>query len=441
MCNTHAARHLQPRHLRPRHLKSSATRRDVLRFTLGGLGIAALGPVAMRHMPVATGAPQNVTRVLLINMIGGNDGLNTVIPRTLAAYYSRRPTIQIPPGQELLLTGGANPTTQIGLHPTLDQIRALWLEGSVAAIQRVGYPSENLSHFTSSDIYSYGVRNDFGSLGIDPSGWIARYADLHAPTPMGAVAVGVGRPLDFVGGSSNPFLVQNLAGFQFQSDPGNPNDQQHRLQVVQDVLSSFGGVGLSQESKTAIELGHQLSAQVQTAVSNFTTGVTFPTTNIGGFLRDAATLIEGGFETRLFYTGFGGFDLHGAQGAGVGAHATLLTRLDDAVGAFVQDMKNRGQWNNTRIVIHSEFGRRNYENASDGTDHGHGNCFLVLGGGINGGTHGVDLTPSDLLAEYPTYAVDFRDVYRDVLENHLGVPDADSVFPEAQPISTNLGIA
>lgn len=436
MCNHHASRHLKPR-----HLKSSATRRDVLRFTLGGLGLAALGPVAMRNMPVATGAPQNITRVLLINMIGGNDGLNTVIPRTLAEYYSRRPTIQIPAGQELMLTGGANSTSAIGLHPTMDQIRALWLEGSVAAVQRVGYPSENLSHFTSSDIYSQGVRNDFGSLGILPSGWIARYADLHAPTPMGAVAVGVGRPLDFVGGTSNPFLVQNLDGFEFQADPGNPNDQQHRLQVVQGVLSGFGGVGLSQEAKTALELGHQLTAQVQAAVSGFTTAVTFPTTNIGGFLRDAATLIEGGFETRLFYTGFGGFDLHGAQGAGVGAHATLLQRLDDAVGAFVQDMKNRGQWNNTRIVIHSEFGRRNYENASIGTDHGHGNCFLVLGGGINGGTHGPALVPSDLQSEYPTYAVDFRDVYRDVLENHLGVPDADPVFPEAQPISTNLGIA
>jgi uncharacterized protein (DUF1501 family) len=259
---------------------------------------------------------------------------------------------------------------------------------------------------------------------------------------MGAVAIGVGRPLDFVGGTSNPFLASSLAAFNFQGDPGaTAQDAQHRLEVVQNVLAGYAGAGVSAEAKTALELGQQLAGQVQLAVANYTTAVTWPATNIGNFLRDVSTLVEGGFETRLFYTGFGSFDHHAGQGAGTGIHATLLGRLDDAVGAFAQDMKNRGQWENTRIVIFSEFGRRNYENASLGTDHGGGSEWLELGGGLNGGSHGPDIVSGDLTGEFPAYAVDFRDVYRDVLENHLGVPSADAVFPEAQPITNVLGIA
>jgi uncharacterized protein (DUF1501 family) len=432
MCNKHHRLHV------PR----GTSRRDVLRFTLGGLGLAALGPLAMRRMPVASGAPQNRTRAVFLNLIGGNDGFNTVIPRDHQTQYDAlRPDIKITADQQLLLDQGPNATTRYGLHPALDQIRALWNEGAVAIVNRVGYPDANLSHFTSMDVQSYAVRGSFGPLGIPASGWIARYADLFAPTPMGAVAIGVGRPLDFVGGTSNPFLASSLANFRFQSDPNYPQDAQHRLQVVQNVLAAYGGVGVSGEAKTALELGQQLADQVQQAVANYTTGVAWPASNLGNFLRDVSTLIEGGFESRVFYTGFGSFDTHAGQGAGAGIHNTLLQRLDDAVGAFAQDMKNRGQWDNTRIVVFSEFGRRNYQNASTGTDHGEASSWIVIGGGLSGGVHGPDIVAGDLAGEWPTYAVDFRDVYRDVLENHLGVPSADAVFPEAQPITNVLGIA
>jgi uncharacterized protein (DUF1501 family) len=432
MCNKHHSLHL------PR----GTSRRDILRFTLGGLGLAALGPLAMRRMPVASGAPQNLTRAVFLNLIGGNDGFNTVIPRDHQAQYDAiRPDIKIPSGLQLLLDQGPNATTHYGLHPALDQIRALWNEGSVAIVNRVGYPDPNLSHFTSMDVQSYGVRGSFSPLGIPASGWIARYADLFAPTPMGAVAIGVGRPLDFVGGVSNPFLANSLANFRFLADPNYLQDAQHRLQVVQNVLAGYAGAGVSGEAKTALELGQQLADQVQQAVTNYTTAVAWPATNLGNFLKDVATLVEGGFESRLFYTGFGSFDTHAGQGADAGTHAILLQRLDDAVGAFAQDMKNRGQWDNTRLVVFSEFGRRNYQNASIGTDHGGGSEWLVIGGGLNGGVHGPDIVSGDLAGEWPTYAVDFRDVYRDVLENHLGVPNADAVFPEAQPITNVLGIA
>lgn len=430
MCRTHS-----------RHLPHGTTRRDVLRFTLGSVGLAALGPAFLKRLPTASGAPQNLTRLICINMVGGNDGLATVVPRNLQAQLDAlRPTIKITSGAQLLL-GGPNANAAYGLNPALDGIQALYDLGEVAIVNKVGYPQANLSHFTSQDVYSYGVRGSFGPLSIPVSGWIARYADAHAQTPMGAVSVGMGRPLDFVGGSSNPFLASSLANFQFLSDPGYTADAAHRLQTVQNVLGGYSGTGASAEAKAALDLGQQLAGQIQAAVGSYTTAVTFPSTQLGGFLRDVSTIIQGGFETRVFYTGFGSFDTHSGQaGTGNGSQGQQLGRVDDAVAAFVQDMKNRGQWDNTRIVIFSEFGRRNYENASGGTDHAEGSCAFVLGGQLNGGVKGPDLASGDLTGDAVPYAVDFRDLYRDVIENHLG-GSATPVFPETQPTNTALGIA
>jgi uncharacterized protein (DUF1501 family) len=431
MCRTH----------RQRHLPQGTSRRDVLKFTLGSIGLAALGPLWMKRLPGATGAPQDLTRLICINLVGGNDGLNTVVPRNLQSQYDGlRPNLKIASGSQLLLDSGPNATTAYGLHPALDGIKALWDLGEVAIINKVGYPTANLSHFTSQDVYSYGVRGSFGALGIPISGWIARYADLYAQTPMGAVSVGMGRPLDFAGGSTNPFMASSLASFSYAPDIQYQLDAAHRLQAVNDVLAGFSGTGASAEAKAAIEIGQQLAGQMQAAVQTFVSPVTFPNTNIGGFLRDVAVLIEAGFETRVFYTGFGSFDTHAGQGQTSGVQATLLGRVDDAVAAFVQDMKNRGQWNNTRIVIFSEFGRRNYENASMGTDHAEGSVAMVLGGGISGGMKGPDLVTNDLSGEAVPYGVDFRDIYRDVIENHLGA-SATPVFPESQTFNTALGIA
>ncbi|MFM8386925.1 MAG: DUF1501 domain-containing protein [Planctomycetia bacterium] len=431
MCNRHDRTHL------PRQ----ASRRDVIRLALASLGMAALGPSVLRRLPVAHAAPQSITRLVLVNLVGGNDGLNTVIPRTLSEYYTRRPTIRVPAGQELALTGGANPTSLYGLHPSLTRLRSLWLEGSAAVVQRVGYPSWNQSHFESSDIYSYGVRNGFGTLAVPQGGWIGRWCDQYAPTPLGAVALRAGRPTDFAGASTGLFTANDLASFLYNADPAYPEDQAHRLGVVQQVLDSHATPGLSQDAREALGLGQQLADQLQAALAAYTTGVTWPTSTLASSLRDAAVMIQGGFETRIFYVQTGGFDLHGAQGAATGSHATLLASLDAALGAFVQDMKDRNLWNTTRIVVHSEFGRRAYENGSNGTDHGHGNAWFVLGGGIQGGSHGPDLASADLQGEFPGYAVDFRDVWRDMLANHLGSGDLTQVFPESQPTSTALGIA
>ena len=150
-------------------------------------------------------------------------------------------------------------------------------------------------------------------------------------------------------------------------------------------------------------------------------------------------LVQGGFETRIFYTGIGGFDTHSAQGAGAGALGTLLSYVDDAVGSLVQDFKDMGVWNDAAIVLITEFGRRSYENGSQGTDHGHAFCEMVIGGQVKGGIYGPDLVNADINAEYPSYAVDFRSIYKEVLANHLGA-DPAPVFPEPLVKNTSLGL-
>ncbi len=163
------------------------------------------------------------------------------------------------------------------------------------------------------------------------------------------------------------------------------------------------------------------------------------TYNIHRYMQDIARLVQHGFETRVFYTGFGGFDTHSSQGQGTGRQADLYERLDTALGAFKADMQAFGAWDDTVVIVTTEFGRRNFKNGSDGTDHGHAHCTLLAGGAVNGGAYGPDVTTTDLEENWLKYQVDFRDVYREVIDDHLG-GDGSAVFPESQEKNVTLGI-
>lgn len=431
----------------PSSLPSNVSRRSLLRGAAAGAGLVALGPLGGRWMQAAKGAPAGDPFLVLLNQYGGNDGLNTVLPVTLTQYYERRPGLAIEAADALDLNVGPGANSTYRLHPALQNIHQLFVDGNVALVNKVGYPRANLSHFTSEDIYSYGVRGGFPSLGIAQSGWIARFADRYAPTAMGAVSVGVGRRRDFVGGNTNSFLVDRLSGFQFQPDYSYRNDHAKRLQTIRDLLASRTRTGLSGSVSDALAQGHELTDQIQAAVADYEAFGSTADYKGGGEqehhiqrnLRDVATLVNAGFETRIFYTGHGGFDTHGTQGGATGKHADILGRMDAGVGAFVQDMKAMGVWDKTVIVIISEFGRRNYVNGSGGTDHGHGSCFLVIGGAVRGGVYGPDLTDEDLEAEYLSYGVDFRDIYREILAKHIGVNPA-AILPESQETNVTLGL-
>lgn len=429
MCNRHPAH---------RHLPKGVTRRDVLKVATAAAGLVALGPMK-GLIPTAYGAPLTQKRMVVMNLFGGNDTLNMVIPHTLAPYYERRGAMAIAANDALSLAGGPGTSTYL-LHPRMTEIQSLWNDGDVAIVQRVGYPSANLSHFTSQDIFSKGVRNGFPQS-IPHSGWIARYADRNAPTPLGAVSIGVGRPLDFIGGSTNPFLVNSLSSFRLNGGTGRTH--LHRAGTAKTMLDGFGGAGNTKEARDALDQAYQLADQVQDAVATYDSQVSYTYVNpdngddttprISQRMRDIARLIQAGFETQVFFTGTGGYDTHGDQ---LPRHATLLTEVDRSIGSFAADMKAMGVWEDMVICIITEFGRRNFVNGSDGTDHGHAYCELLIGGGVRGGAYGPDLTEEDLNRNYPLHAVDFRDIYHEVLANHMGAQDLGYVLPENDP--TNL---
>ncbi|MCE9638456.1 MAG: DUF1501 domain-containing protein [Planctomycetes bacterium] len=422
-------------------LPKNITRRDVMRASLLSAGLMALGPIG-RRASEASGAPlTGHKRLVVINMSGGCDTLHMVIPVGLAQYSVQRGAITVPSSSALALNGNS----LYKLHPSMPRVQGLWNSGDAAAVQRVGYPTANLSHFESQDIFSYGVRNGFGPLGINPSGWIARYADLNTSTPLGAVSVGFGRPLDFVGGTTNPLLVSSLAGFKL-TGTGSTNARLYRIEKARSILQASSTTGLASEAKSALSSAHDLTSQVATALSGHTTylstaGVTWPNTTIANRMKDIAALIQGGFETRIFYTGFGGFDTHGGQGAASGgALPPLFSQLDGAIGAFSDEMKALGVWDDVMIVVITEFGRRTGVNGSAGTDHGHAFSSLLLGGAISGGSsYGPDLTDADLTnsSGYLSYGVDFRSIYKEVLKDHLGA-DPIPVFPEPLAIENVL---
>lgn len=433
MCNSH-------------RFGKNASRRDILRFTLAGMGVAALGPWNRGLLGTASGAVAAQNTLSIINMFGGCDSLNMVIPTTRQRYYERRPTIQIPVSQQLALTGGPSPTTQYTLNPRMTRIQGMWNDGDVALVTLVGYPDANGSHFESEDIWSSGLRQGSGGLTAPVSGWIARYADQNAPTPLGVMSLGIGRRRDFSGGSTNPLQLGRLRDFRFLSDGTYANNHTHRINTIRQVLQNQPTTGMTGEARAALDSAHQLVDQVQAAQAAYTSTVVYPNTGLASSLKDGARLIQAGFPTRILYSGFGGFDTHSdqnaldANGLVVGSHANLMATLDGAVGAFADDMKAMGAWSRTAIVVISEFGRNNFENGSFGTDHGAALNLLVIGGAVNGGAYGPALTDAMLTEETLLYQVDFRDVYRELLTDHLGAGSLATVFPESQEHSTVLGL-
>ena len=419
------------------HLPKNVSRRDLLRFTMAGAGIAALGPLTRGTIPFASGAPlSNHKRLIIINCYGGYDGLNMIVPVTNNAYYSRRPDVGIAPGNTGALTG----STDYATHPNLDGFASIFNSGDGAIFRKVGYPEENLSHFTSQDIYSRGVRGDFEPLPITESGWLARVADLAAPTPMGTVAIGVGRPVDVEGGTTTAFLANRLEQFDFRADYDYYQNYLLRLDVIKELLDGYSSDTLSTEAAKALEQSHNLASQIQDAVTQYNSpnDLLYPDNAPGVWLRDIARLIQYGFETKVFFTGFGGWDTHGEQGNETGTQADLIERLDDALKVFADDMKYMNVWDDTVVFIITEFGRRNFDNDSLGTDHGHGNILMAVGGPVNQGFYGPDVTESDIAdAHWLDYNVDFRDIYKEALSRHLGI-DANAVFPEPQEFNTTL---
>jgi uncharacterized protein (DUF1501 family) len=404
------------------------SRRQFLGWSALGLAGLALGPTTVLRDSSAAGP---VRRLVIINLFGGNDGLNTVVPHGLAAYFRARPNLALP-AEELLPVDAL-----YGLHPALVNTAALMRAGHAAVVHQVGYPEPNFSHFESMSIWSRGIRQ-FRST-PDKRGWIGRLCDLYFPRPADVVGLGVGYIEDLVASTARPLSLETIDAFDLIRPPHLGAENDARAAAVTDLLATRQGEpGYGGALAGAAQRAYELVEVVRAGVARYQSRVAYPDTTLGQLLRDAARLIAADLGTRIVYTGFGGFDTHAAQ---AGLHPRLLAELDGALGAFVADLRGLGEWDRTLLVVISEFGRTNFENGSQGTDHGSGNVLFVLGTRLRGTQFGPPLTEASLAQEriQGAYEVDFRSVYKEILSTFLNV-DPAPVFPEPEERPVRLGL-
>lgn len=333
--------------------------------------------------------------LILVELKGGNDGLNTVIPYADARYAELRPRIAIARDQVLQLDAAA------GLHPSLAPLMALWQAGELAVVRGVGYPSANLSHFRSIEIWDTASKsNEYLQ-----EGWLARaFAQTPVPRSFAADAVVVGSPElgPFVGKGSRTIALTNTEQFLQQARLAVPAGQAHNgalnhiLRVEQDIVQAAAGLSANHSFKTA-----------------------FPQTGFGNAVRTTAQALASRAGVAAIKLSLNGFDTHSNQ---VGTHARLLKDLADGLAALKAVLIELGRWDSTLVATYSEFGRRARENTSGGTDHGTAGSHFVVGGRVKGGLYGAApaLERLDGNGNLP-FAVDFRDIYATVLERWWGV--------------------
>jgi len=366
------------------------------------------------------GVPED--RVLVVVQLGGgNDGLNTVVPFGSADYYNARPSLAIPaPGRgtgqnaAALTIDGAD---GVGLHPNLTGLKELMDEGVASVIQGVGYPNPNRSHFTSMDIWH--TADTTGGKGL---GWIGRYFDNQCngtPIPQGSVAIGRTAPLAMVGEVQKPVSFESPDLFRWLG-----KDLHQSLDQPYEQINRAGEVGTqSADSQKAFLMRTALDAQVASdkirAAVNVAPLVAYPQTGLGRQLQMVGAMIRAELPTRVYYVSISGFDTHANQ---FNAHANLLRQVGDALNAFYKDVKAQGNSGRVLTMVFSEFGRRVRQNASGGTDHGTAAPMYLVGDMVKPGLLGTHPSLTRLDDGDLVFNVDFREIYTGVLEDWMGAP-------------------
>ncbi|MEK7792929.1 MAG: DUF1501 domain-containing protein, partial [Candidatus Hydrogenedentota bacterium] len=363
-------------HVRCSHCTSS--RREFLRTGLFGLGIGAALPSVFSHTSIAmaaeafqTGAEAHPERILVVvELAGGNDGLDTVIPWSDDGYQRARPALGHKQGDFLPIDD------RFGLHPSLGGLKTIWDEGLVSIVHGCGYPNPNRSHFSSMEYWHTAMPYEASN-----TGWLGRLADdlWTDPKPNTIVNISAQQSLAVQAQHHAPVVFNNpdefvRAGDKLQADTYKALvTNKESGNATLDFLSS-----ISRDATSSSQL-------VRQAIRDYDTPVAYSSSPLAADLRKVAALINGGFQTRIYYVSLGGFDTHASQNSG---RFYLLTGLGEALSAFHHDMKRIGREKDVALMMFSEFGRRVEENASLGTDHGTAGPMFVMGAGVKPGHYG-----------------------------------------------------
>jgi uncharacterized protein (DUF1501 family) len=391
---------------RRRFLQSSALASTLL---LVPKFLHALDRPAIRLAAQLRDAPTDkARRLIVVQLSGGNDGLNTIIPYRNDLYYKARPTLA------LKETDGILPLSDdLGLHPKMTGLKGLYDQGHLAVLNAVGYPNPDRSHFRSMDIWQTGS----GSEQLLTTGWLGRYLDSSCAgcaLPYQALEVDDTLSLALKGQLRKGLAVKTPGKFH------QLTQSRYLSRLSQEVASAAASSELDYLYKTLAETASSADYLYEKSKVHTSTA-TYPNTDLGRNLKTTAELITSGVESRVYYLALTGFDTHVRQQEQQGR---LLGELSDGLATLAADLQKAGEWNNTLVLVFSEFGRRVVQNASNGTDHGTANNVFLLSGALrkpgllNGPASLADLDEGDL-----RYQVDFRSLYASILSDWLGADD------------------
>jgi uncharacterized protein (DUF1501 family) len=371
------------------------------------------------------------TILVVLQLAGGNDGLNTVVPFADDAYHRARPKLALAPDKILKLD------SHIGLNGKLTGFKSLHDEGHLAIVQSVGYPNPNRSHFRSTEIWQTATdANQFAS-----EGWLGRYFDscCSGAEPTVGVAVGDQTPQAFSAKSPIGVTFSRPEKFRWRAAPnaeGQPlsGEEAFYRQLIAEPTdtapvegNSIAALPGKTQTNTSTEdflrrtaLDAQLSSDKILAIARkYKSNMPYPSTQLGASFNLIARMIGGGLPTRVYYASLGGFDTHAGQ---INSHERLMGTLNDAITAFVADLKQQGNFERVLLMTFSEFGRRVAENANSGTDHGAAAPMFLIGGAVKPGLIGKHPSLTDLDNGDLKFGTDFRSVYASVLEQWLRAP-------------------
>lgn len=393
---------------------STATRRDFLSRGLGVIGVSSVMPSFLMRTALADAPQQSGQRVLVVlQLSGGHDSLSELVPYTRKEYHEARKATRIKEGDVIKIND------ELGLHPNLKGVKQLLDEKCFAAINGVGYPNPNYSHFTSTDIWHTADMRG----GTVPFGWIGRACDTAykgCDDPKLAIAVGAGKaPLAIKGDEHPGVSFERPDNWRFVGDRGDKNRADLYRVLNEPAPGANDNLGfLTRTARNA----NRASEEIRTIASGYQSKVEYPNTGLGRNLRVIASLIVGGLSTRIYFTDQGGYDTHFGQKPN---HDRLMSELDGAVFAFQQDLAQQKHAQRVLLMTTSEFGRRVVENGSEGTDHGAAATTYLFGPCVKPGVHGQLPSLTDLQGGGGgslKHTVDFRSVYATVLEKWMSIP-------------------
>ncbi len=427
MTNTKATLQTRRRFLRTSALGAAAT--WTLPVFLEKTFFALDAMAADTLTQTATG--KDSTILVVLQLAGGNDGLNTLVPFADDAYHRARPRLALSPERILKVD------SYVGLNSKLTGLKTLHDDGHLAIVQGVGYPNPNRSHFRATEIWQTASdANQFAS-----EGWLGRYFDncCNGADPTAGVSIGPQAPQAFA--AKNPIGVTFSRPEQFRwkasaGADGKPlsGEEVFYRQLIGDAEESAPSEGNSiaalpgkTQTNSSTEdflrrtaLDAQISSDKILAIARkYKSNMPYPPTQLGASLNLIARMIGGGLPTRVYYASLGGFDTHAGQ---INSHDRLLGGLNDAIAAFVADLKQQGNFDRVLLMTFSEFGRRVAENANGGTDHGAAAPMFLIGGAVKPGLFGKHPSLTELDAGDLKFGTDFRSVYASVLEKWLRAP-------------------